>query len=169
LYLLNHPVNPGRVPAEAHNAALVAMDPHTGQVLTMLGSPDYFNESIDGAVNAALAPRQPGSALKPFTYAAAFDPTREDPWTPATMVLDIGTPFVTRRLESYTPANYGLVEHGPVLVREALASSYNIPAVVALDHIGLDALVRLVTRLGISTLTDTIRFDLSRTLGGGEV
>src|SRR5690606_29065601 len=55
LYLLNHPVNPGRVPAEAHNAALVAMDPHTGQVLTMLGSPDYFDESIDGAVNAALA------------------------------------------------------------------------------------------------------------------
>jgi membrane carboxypeptidase/penicillin-binding protein PbpC len=135
----------------------------------MLGSPDYFDNRIDGAVNATLAPRQPGSALKPFTYAAAFDPARPDPWTPATMILDVGTPFVTRRLSSYSPSNYGLVEHGPVLIREALASSYNIPAVVALDHIGLDALVSLTTRLGISTLTDTSRLDLSLTLGGGEV
>ncbi len=156
-------------PHNAHNAALVALDPHTGQVLALLGSPDYFNERIDGAVNAALAPRQPGSALKPFTYAAAFDPQRADPWTPATMVLDVSTPFVTRRLESYSPANFGLVEHGPVLVREALASSYNIPAVIALDHIGVDALIRLLTRLGVSTLADASRFDLSLTLGGGEV
>lgn len=165
---LNDPPG-GEPPHNAHNAALVALDPHTGQILAMLGSPDYFDERIDGAVNAALAPRQPGSALKPFTYAAAFDPTAPEPWTPATMVLDIGTPFVTRRLESYTPANFGLVEHGPVLVREALGSSYNIPAVVALEHVGLDALVRLTTRLGITTLTDTSRFDLSLTLGGGEV
>ena len=165
---LNNPA-PGAPPHNAHNAALVAMDPHTGHVLAMLGSPDYFDERIDGAVNAALAPRQPGSALKPFTYAAAFDPQAPEPWTPATMILDVSTPFVTRRLESYTPANYGLVEHGPVLAREALASSYNIPAVVALEHVGLDSLVRLATRLGISTLTDTSRFDLSLTLGGGEV
>lgn len=165
---LNDPPE-GEPSHNAHNAALVAMDPHNGQILAMLGSPDYFDDTIDGAVNAALAPRQPGSALKPFTYAAAFDPTQEDPWTPATMILDVGTPFVTRRLESYSPANFGLVEHGPVLIREALASSYNIPAVVALDHIGLDALVRLTTRLGITTLTDTSRFDLSLTLGGGEV
>ncbi len=165
---LNDPP-PGEPPHNAHNAALVALDPHTGHILAMLGSPDYFNERIHGAVNAALAPRQPGSALKPFTYAAAFDPTSPDPWTPATMILDVSTPFVTRRLESYTPSNFGHVEHGPVLIREALASSYNVPAVVALDHIGLDALVRLVTRLGITTLTDTSRFDLSLTLGGGEV
>jgi 1A family penicillin-binding protein len=165
---LNNPPA-GQPEHNARNAALVALDPFTGQILAMLGSPDYFNQRIDGAVNAALAPRQPGSALKPFTYAAAFDPERPDPWTPATMIMDVGTPFVTRRLESYTPANYGLVEHGPVLIREALASSYNIPAVVALDHIGLDALIRLTTRLGISTLTDTSRFDLSLTLGGGEV
>ncbi|WP_119072809.1 penicillin-binding protein 1C [Aggregatilinea lenta] len=165
---LNDP--PAGEPAHnAQNAALVSIDPATGQVLAMLGSPDYFNVRIDGAVNAALAPRQPGSALKPFTYAAAFDPAQPDPWTPATMVLDIGTPFVTRRLESYTPSNYGMVEHGPVLVREALASSYNIPAVIALDHIGLDSLVSLTTRLGITTLTDTSRFDLALTLGGGEV
>ncbi|MBN2304307.1 MAG: PBP1A family penicillin-binding protein [Anaerolineae bacterium] len=166
-WLNNPPV--GQPAHNAQNAALVAIDPHNGHILAMLGSPDYFNERIDGAVNAALAPRQPGSALKPFTYAAAFDPDLPEPWTPATMILDVGTPFVTRRLESYTPANYGLVEHGPVLIREALASSYNIPAVVTLDHIGLDSLVRLTTRLGIETLTDTSQFDLSLTLGGGEV
>jgi membrane peptidoglycan carboxypeptidase len=85
------------------------------------------------------------------------------------MILDVKTPFVTRRLESYTPANFGLVEHGPVLAREALASSYNIPAVVALDHVGVDGLIRLLTDLGITTLTDPARFDLSLTLGGGEV
>lgn len=165
---LNNPID-GSPSKEARNAALVALDPYTGQILAMLGSPDYFNEQIDGNVNAALAPRQPGSALKPFTFAAAFDPVRTEPWTPATMILDVSTPFVTRRLESYTPSNFGLVEHGPVLIREALASSYNIPAVVALDHIGVESLVNLATRLGITTLTDTSRFDLSLTLGGGEV
>jgi 1A family penicillin-binding protein len=165
---LNNPPD-GSPPKNAHNAALVAIDPFTGQILTMLGSPDYFDESIDGNVNAALAHRQPGSALKPFTYAAAFDPARPDPWTPATMILDVGTPFVTKKLESYAPSNFGLAEHGPVLIREALAGSYNIPAVVTLEHIGLDALIRLTTRLGISTLTDSSRFDLSLTLGGGEI
>jgi len=168
LNALNNPPD-GSPSKNANNAALVALDPYTGQILTMLGSPDYFNEAIDGNVNAALARRQPGSALKPFTYAAAFDPQQEEPWTPATMVLDIGTPFVTRRLESYTPSNFGLVEHGPVSVREALAGSYNIPAVVALDAIGIEKLISLTTRLGISTLTDSSRFDLSLTLGGGEV
>ncbi len=166
---LNTPSGPDGLTHEVHNAALVAMDPYTGHVLAMLGSPDYFDERISGAYNAALAPRQPGSALKPFTYAVAFDPSRPDPWTPATMVLDVETPFITRRLESYTPANFGLVEHGPVLVREALASSYNIPAVVALDHVGVDALVRLLTRLGVATLAQNQDIDLAVTLGGGEV
>ncbi|MBZ0304412.1 MAG: transglycosylase domain-containing protein, partial [Anaerolineae bacterium] len=94
---LNHPPPGSRVPANAHNAAVIAMDPFTGQVLTMLGSPDYFDETIDGAVNAALAPRQPGSALKPFTYAAAFNPQQAHPWTAATMLLDVETPFITRK------------------------------------------------------------------------
>lgn len=169
LYLLNHPVNPGRVPANANNAALVAIDPYTGQVLTMLGSPDYFDESIDGAVNAALANRQPGSALKPFTYAAAFDPTLANPWTPATLLMDVSTPFITRRLQSYTPANFALVEHGPVLAREALASSLNIPAVVTLDHVGIGAMVNLASNAGLTTLSTNADIDLAVTLGGGEV
>lgn len=169
LFYLNNPVQPGRVPANARNAALVALDPFTGQVLTMLGSPDYFDESIDGAVNAALALRQPGSALKPFTYAAAMNPELDDPWTAATMILDVETPFITRKLESYTPANFGLVEHGPVLVRDALASSFNIPAVIALEHIGVPALVSLLQRAGVETLAENPNIDLAVTLGGGEV
>lgn len=166
---LNHPPPGGRVPANANNAAVVAMDPFTGQVLVMLGSPDYFDESIDGAVNGALALRQPGSTLKPFTYAVAMNPLLPNPWTAATMVLDVATPFVTRRLESYTPANFGLVEHGPVLVREALASSYNIPAVVALEHAGIEAMVQLANNAGLGTLASNTSVDLSITLGGGEV
>ncbi|MEP7294012.1 MAG: PBP1A family penicillin-binding protein, partial [Chloroflexota bacterium] len=166
---LNHPVTAGEVPANAHNAALVALDPHTGQVLTLLGSPDYFDESIDGAVNAALALRQPGSALKPFTYAAALDPTAPDPWTAATMILDVATPFVTRELQSYAPANFGLVEHGPVLIREALASSFNIPAVVTLSHVGIPAMVELAADAGLTTLAQNTSAGLSITLGGGEV
>lgn len=166
---LNHPPRGTRVPANANNAAVLAMDPFTGQVLTMLGSPDYFDESIDGAVNAALALRQPGSALKPFTYAAAMNPNQPEPWTAATMILDVRTPFITRRLESYTPANFGLVEHGPVLVREALASSYNIPAVVALEKAGLQNMVQLTANAGLTTLAQNTRVDLSITLGGGEV
>lgn len=166
---LNNPVTAGKVPANANNAALVAIDPFTGQVLTMLGSPDYFNESIDGAVNAALAMRQPGSALKPFTYAAAFDPETADPWTPATMILDVATPFVTRELQSYSPGNFGLVEHGPVLIREALASSFNIPAVVTLDHVGIPAMVQLAADAGLTSLAQNTSAGLSITLGGGEV
>ncbi len=165
---LTHPV-PGEPDHHASNAALVALDPHTGQVRAMLGSVDYFDETISGAINLAIAPRQPGSTLKPFTYALTFDPVQAHPWTPATMILDVSTPFITQHLQSYTPGNYGLAEHGPVLVREALASSYNIPAVVALDHVGLGALLDLLHKLGISTLMDTTRLDLSVTLGGGEV
>jgi 1A family penicillin-binding protein len=166
---LNQPGNPSRPAANANNAALVTLDPRTGQIYAMLGSPDYFNEDIDGAVNAALALRQPGSALKPFTYAAAMNPNAADPWTAATMILDVRTPFVTRRLESYTPLNFGLVEHGPVSAREALASSLNIPAVVALDHAGIGAMVELAANAGISTLATNTSIDLAVTLGGGEV
>jgi 1A family penicillin-binding protein len=169
LEYLNHPPFETRVPANANNAALVAIDPYTGQVLTMLGSPDYFDDAIDGAVNAAVAMRQPGSALKPFTYAAAFDPLQPEPWTAATMLLDVETPFVTRRLESYTPANFALVEHGPVLIREALASSFNIPAVVTLEHIGVPTLVQFLADAGVETLAENPNVDLAITLGGGEV
>src|SRR5690606_27357778 len=103
------------------------------------------------------------------TYAAAMDPARPEPWTAATMILDIETPFITRRLESYTPANFGLVEHGPVLVREALASSMNIPAVVALNEVGIEAMVELAANAGLTSLANNPNLDLAITLGGGEV
>ena len=168
LFALNNP-DDETIPANANNAAVVAVDPQTGEVLTMLGSPDFFDGEIDGAVNATVSYRQPGSTLKPFTYAEAMNPDFNDPYTAATMILDIKTPFITNKLESYTPANYGLVEHGPVLVREALASSYNIPAVVALQYIGMERFVEFVSNLGLDNLENNTEVDLSITLGGGEV
>ncbi|MFN8448109.1 MAG: penicillin-binding transpeptidase domain-containing protein [Anaerolineae bacterium] len=85
------------------------------------------------------------------------------------MILDVQTPFVTRRLESYSPANFGLVEHGPVTIREALASSFNVPAVVTLDHVGIPAMVELAANAGLTSLAENTTVDLSITLGGGEV
>ncbi|RMG76432.1 MAG: PBP1A family penicillin-binding protein [Chloroflexi bacterium] len=166
---INHPADGSRAPANANNAALVAIDPNTGQILTMLGSPDYFDESIDGAMNAAVALRQPGSTLKPFTYAAAMNPQLDHPYTAASMLLDIETPFITRRLESYVPSNYGLVEHGPVSLRESLASSYNIPVVSVLNDIGIERMVALASNAGLTSLANNAQVDLSITLGGGEV
>jgi penicillin-binding protein 1C len=147
------------------NAALVAIDPRSGDLLAMVGSPDYFDARISGAVNGALALRQPGSSLKPFTYAAAF----ERDYTPATMLLDVRTTFTTREGLPYVPQNYDLTYHGPVLAREALASSYNLPAVIVLDHIGVEQLAELCSQFGISSFTAAERYGLSLTLGGGEV
>lgn len=151
------------------NAALVALDPWTGEILAMLGSPDYFNRRIDGAVNVALATRQPGSSIKPITYAAAFDPRRADPYTPATMVNDVRTAFITRESDPYVPVNYDRLYRGPVLLRQALASSFNLVAVKVLDHVGLEDMTALARRLGITTLDDSERFGLALTLGGGEM
>jgi 1A family penicillin-binding protein len=150
----------------ARNAALVALDPATGQILAMLGSPDYFSARIDGAVNGTTSLRQPGSSIKPVTYAAAFEAGR---LTAATMMLDLRTSFVTREGDSYVPLNYDLLFRGPVRLREALASSYNLIAVKVLDTIGVAAMTDLAGRLGISTLRDSSRFGLAVTLGGGEV
>jgi penicillin-binding protein 1C len=152
-----------------NDAALVALNPANGQILAMVGSPDYFDEQISGAVNMALAPRQPGSALKPLIYAAAFDPAQSQPWTAATLLLDVSTNFTTHDGKAYTPANYDQVEHGPVLARTALASSLNIPAVLTLQHVGMERLFAEAGSLGISTLGDPDQYDLSLALGGGEV
>jgi 1A family penicillin-binding protein len=151
------------------NAAVVVVDPHTGEVLAMVGSPDYFDPSIDGALNGATTTRQPGSSIKPITYAAAFDPTHPRPLTPATMMVDVRTAFVTREGAPYVPRNYDRRWHGPVLLREALASSYNLIAVKVLDHVGLERLTALARSMGITTFDDADRFGLALTLGGGEV
>lgn len=161
--------SPDRPAHNVHNGALVALEPVHGSVLALVGSPNYFDASIDGAVNAAMAPRQPGSALKPLTYALALDPRRPEPWTAATVLLDVRTAFVTREGDPYVPLNYDRVFHGPVSVRQALACSYNVPAVKALQAVGIDSLVRLARDLGIGTFEDVDRFGLALTLGGGEV
>lgn len=152
-----------------HNAALVALNPETGEILSMVGSPDYNDVDHEGAINMALAPRQPGSSIKPLLYATALDPSQPNPWTAATMILDVKTSFVTHDGKAYVPANYDGQEHGPVLVREALASSLNVPAVITLNHIGLPALFTTASRLGITTLSNPDDYDLSLALGGGAV
>ncbi len=152
-----------------NNAALVAIDPATGEILTMVGSPDYFDAEIAGAINMTLSPRQPGSSIKPIVYAAAINPSQPQPWTAATMILDVRTSFQTADGKAYTPANYDALEHGPVLLRQALASSLNIPAVATLDHIGLESMMDTAHSLGISTLGNPQDYDLSLALGGGAV
>ena len=156
-------------PRNVNNGAVVVMDPYTGKVLAMVGSPDYFDPRIDGAVNATVTTRQPGSSIKPITYAAAFDPTRLSPLTAATMMVDVRTAFVTREGDPYVPRNYDRQWRGPVLLRQALASSYNLVAVKVLDHVGIEELTRLARAMGITTFDDADRFGLALTLGGGEV
>ena len=163
----------------ASNAALVAIKPLTGEILAMVGSADFYNESISGQVNMAITDtRQPGSSIKPITFLAAF----EKGWTPSTLIWDVpsdfppsGNPDDTR--PPYQPVNYDGRFHGPVTLRTALANSYNITAVKALKFIGIyddpgtaneDGFIAMAKRLGITSL---IREDygLSLTLGGGEV
>ncbi len=148
------------------NAALVALDPHSGEILAMVGSPDYFSARISGAVNGTTALRQPGSSLKPITYAAAFAGGR---FTPATVLMDERTSFITREGEPYVPLNYDLRFRGPVSLREALASSYNVIAVKVLDAIGITEMTSLARQMGITTFDDPERLGLAITLGGGEV
>ena len=152
-------------PHNVRNAAVVVLDTRDGAVRVLVGSPDYADRSIQGEVNAALALRQPGSAIKPLTYAAAL----ERGFTPATMVTDVRTVFSTREGLSYVPVNYDYRYHGPVLLRQALACSYNLVAVKVLDQIGVDALVDMARRTGITSLNDIDRQGLSLTLGGMEV
>jgi 1A family penicillin-binding protein len=148
------------------NAAVVALDPRTGEILAMLGSPDYFSARIDGAVNGTMALRQPGSSIKPITYAAAFERTE---LTPATMMLDVRTAFTTKEGRPYVPLNYDLRFRGPVRLREALASSYNLIAVKVLNSVGIESMTGLARRMGISTFDEVERLGLALTLGGGEV
>ena len=146
------------------NAALVAMKPDTGEILAMVGSVDFFNEEIDGQVNVALQLRQPGSSIKPVTYVAAF----EKGWTPATLIWDVPTEFPDGANPPYKPKNYDNKFHGPVLLRTALGSSYNIPAVKALQFVGLPDMLAMAHRLGITSLNRS-DYGLSLALGGGEV
>jgi len=152
-----------------NNAAVVVLDPRTGEMLALVGSADYFNEDIAGAVNMATSPRQPGSAFKPFLYAQALDPRGAARWTAATPLLDVTTTFPTHEETSYTPKNYDGLEHGLVPARLALASSLNIPAVITLQKVGIANTIHFAERLGITSLGDPNQYDLSLALGGGQM
>lgn len=153
---------------DAENAAIVAIDPHTGQVLAMVGSRDYFDEDIDGNFNITTAERQPGSAFKPFVYAEAFNKG----YRPETVVFDLPTEFSTACKyggNCYNPVNYDGVFRGPMSLRDALAQSVNIPAVKALYLAGLKDSLSLAKGMGLTTLTNTDQYGLTLVLGGGEV
>jgi 1A family penicillin-binding protein len=146
------------------SGAVVVVSVKTGEVLAMVGSKDFNDEAIDGQVNVAVRPRQPGSAIKPLTYLAAF----ERGWTPSTLIMDVPVQYPDGAGGTYKPVNYDGKFHGPVLLRNALANSYNIPALKALEFVGIPGLKDMARRLGITTLTRD-DYGLSLTLGGGEV
>ena len=150
---------------QASNASLISLDPKTGQILAMVGSKDYFDNSIDGQVNVALQPRQPGSSFKPTVYTASFIKG----YTPDTVLYDVVTNFSTDPAKPYEPHNYDSQEHGPVTMRKALAGSLNIPAVKTIYLTGINNVLNLAQELGYTTLNERDRFGLSLVLGGGEV
>lgn len=162
----------------ASNAGLVAIDPKTGDILTMVGSRNYFDKDIDGNFNVVLAHRQPGSAFKPFVYATAF----QKGYSPNTIVFDVQTEFqstctpdgkpITQKGnpdECYMPENYDGVYRGPVSLRDAIAQSINIPAIKVLYLAGIANSIKTAQSMGIESLTDPNRYGLTLVLGGGEV
>lgn len=160
----------------ASNSALVAIDPTTGQILSMVGSKDYFDKTIDGAFNVATAPRQPGSSFKPFVYATAF----AEGYTPETILFDLPTEFstacpaITEPILSntdekcYHPSNFDNKFKGPISLRSAVAESRNVPSVKLLYLVGLEDALASANALGLN-MGSKDRYGLSLVLGGGEV
>ncbi len=146
---------------DADGAAAVVLDNATGDVLAYVGAPDFLDERRDGQVDAASSPRSPGSALKPFLFALAFEGGEA---APERLLSDAPLAHA-----SYRPENCDGGASGPVLAREALVRSLNLPAVRLLGAVGVDRLVATLRGCGVSTLTDPDRYGLSLVLGGGEV
>ncbi|MCL5970353.1 MAG: transglycosylase domain-containing protein, partial [Patescibacteria group bacterium] len=161
------------------NGASMAIDPKTGEILAMVGSKDFFaTESaavsqknkapFEGQYNVALALRQPGSSIKPVTYATAL----EKGYTGATVLMDAPVVFANQGGEDYKPHNYDGKFHGPVQTRFALGSSLNIPAVKMLAMVGVKNMLTTAYNMGFTDFepsdNNIKRFGLSITLGGGE-
>ncbi|MFA6463893.1 MAG: PBP1A family penicillin-binding protein [Candidatus Paceibacterota bacterium] len=159
----------------ATNGALVAIDTGTGQILSMVGSRDYFDKTVDGNFNVTTASRQPGSSFKPIMYVTAFNKG----YTPSTVLFDTPTQFstnsdcsadnTTSEKGCYSPGNYDGKFRGPITIRSALGQSINIPAVKMLYLVGINNVLATAKSLGITTLTDTKNYGLSLVLGGGSV
>ena len=145
------------------NGAAVVIEPRTGEILAMVGSADFNNTSIDGQVNVAIMLRQPGSAVKPFTYLAAL----ERGWTTATLYWDRPVTFTNQYGQVYAPRNYDGKFHGPMLMREALARSMNIPAVETLHFVGVPGFLEMARRVGLH-FPPNPAYGLAVTLGGAE-
>ncbi len=147
------------------NGAGLITRPATGEILAMVGSADYFDFSHDGQVNVVLRPRQPGSSIKPLTYALAFSRG----FKPSSTIEDSPVTYQVAGSPAYSPKNYDGKFHGRVTLREALGSSYNVPAVKLLAGLGVSNLLDFGEKMGITTWQDRKRFGLSLTLGGGDV
>ncbi len=152
------------------NGAAAAVNPQSGEILAMVGSKDFGAKDYDGQVNVTTSLRQPGSAIKPFTYVTAF----KKGYTPSTMIMDVPTTFPGGvNLPEYKPANYDDKYRGPVQLRYALANSINISAVKVLALVGIRDVLQTAYDAGITSLQpnqETLdRVGLSLTLGGGEV
>lgn len=159
------------------NAGLVAIDPKTGQILSMVGSRNYFDKDIDGNYNIATATRQPGSSFKPFIYATAFNKG----FTPDTVLFDLPTEFQTtcdaygkafpghNQSDCYMPSDYDGKYRGPMSLRDALAQSINIPAVQLFYLAGLPDSLKTAEDMGITTLGNIGQYGLTLVIGGGEV
>ncbi len=148
-----------------HNGAAMITNPQTGEILSMVGGVDYFNFAQDGQVNVTQRPRQPGSSIKPITYALAL----ENGKTTQSIIDDSPITYHTLGSKPYSPKNYDGKFHGKITLKEALGSSYNIPAVKTLAEVSINNMIDLAEKMGITTWKDRSRFGLSLTLGGGEV
>jgi len=151
----------------AHNVAVVVLDNRTGDWLAWEGSGDYADARNGGAIDGAARPRQPGSALKPFTYAAAF----ENGSSPADVLPDIPSFFPTAQEGVlYSPRNYDNRFRGPLLARRALAGSENVPAVALASRVGVPTLLRFLRSAGLTTFDrNAAYYGLGITLGDAEV
>jgi penicillin-binding protein 1C len=151
----------------AANVAVAVLDNRTGEWLAWEGSGDYFDTAHGGAIDGVVSARQPGSALKPFTYALGF----EQGLTPATVLPDIPSSFPTAAQGVlYTPRNYDGRYRGPLLARRALAGSENVPAVALASKLGVAPLLRFLARAGLTTFDRTASYyGLGITLGNAEV
>lgn len=147
------------------NGAALVTKPNTGEIISLIGSKDYYDNDIDGQVNIATALRQPGSSIKPLNYATGLLLG----WPTSLVYLDVPTCFNVLGQKSYCPKNYDNSFRGPVSMRQSLANSLNIPAVKQLALNSMDSFIATASAMGISTWTDSSKYGLSLTLGGGEV